>query len=236
MVLPWSQLLQYGGISTWEGHLHALNTATSLVDCTLEIYGTSTLPQTPILLPRLIRLSLSNPSFLECLATPALQELCCGYDTPGLSFLRQQSCKLQKLVLWKCSSPAHTADLASIVDAVPTITNLVLKFPPPTQFALDLSRPSLGPALESISTILDSLAPEVRAHFMQAIESRWRAGQLKSFRLSGLRSGVAYNRARLLQLGGMKFRHFADRHAFLHDAVPCFYSSSLFQYHIILRI
>ncbi|KAJ7894378.1 hypothetical protein B0H13DRAFT_1719328 [Mycena leptocephala] len=100
MALPWLQLLQYGGCNTWAGHLHTLRSATNLVDCSLEIETPSILPQvqTPILVPHLLRLSLSNSAFLACLATPALLELYCEYTAPVLPFLRQQSCKLRKLV------------------------------------------------------------------------------------------------------------------------------------------
>ncbi|KAJ7918640.1 hypothetical protein B0H13DRAFT_2187582, partial [Mycena leptocephala] len=106
MVLPWLQLLQYGGCNTWAGHLHTLRSATNLVDCSLEIETPSFLPQVQTLVPHLLRLSLSNSAFLACLATPALLELYCEYAAPVLPFLRQQSCKLQKLVLLEASVPA----------------------------------------------------------------------------------------------------------------------------------
>ncbi|KAJ7742840.1 hypothetical protein B0H16DRAFT_1018744, partial [Mycena metata] len=64
MVLPWAQLLTYSGSNTWDEHLLALGSTSNLVECTLEIRGISDIiPQTSIiLLPHLLRLSLSNPA------------------------------------------------------------------------------------------------------------------------------------------------------------------------------
>ncbi|KAF8183298.1 hypothetical protein K438DRAFT_1144213 [Mycena galopus ATCC 62051] len=39
--LPWSQLLRYAGSASWNGHLHDLQSAQNLVDCCLDIHGTS---------------------------------------------------------------------------------------------------------------------------------------------------------------------------------------------------
>ncbi|KAF7370269.1 F-box domain-containing protein [Mycena sanguinolenta] len=130
--LPWSQLRRYGGCSEWDTHLDALRKAPNLVDCSLEIQEWSSVAEDPVLLPHLRRLSLSSPHFLESLQTPALEELYCDYDAlPVLSFLQQQTCKLQKLGMWECSTDPDPADLTRIVEALPTITRLALFFPPP---------------------------------------------------------------------------------------------------------
>ncbi|KAJ6582037.1 hypothetical protein B0H19DRAFT_1117351 [Mycena capillaripes] len=215
-ILPWSQLLKYGGSDTWLGHLHTLSSASNLVECCLQITQTA-LPQTPILLPRLLRLSLSNPEFLECLDTPALLELYCDYSNSVLSFLLRQPCELQKLVMWDWSAPADATDLTRMVQAVPTLTDLALLFPLPAEFALDFSRPDIGPALEHISSVLiDAL--EVQNHFMQAIESRWQGGRLKSVKVHSpdFASSIEH-RMEVLQVQGLEFRRV---YYLLQEVVP----------------
>jgi hypothetical protein len=204
MVLPWSQLLRYSGSNTWDGHLLALGSATNLVECSLEIQETSGLPPVSISLPHLLRLSLSNPQFLECLDAPALVELGCDYAPPVLPFLHRQRCKLQTLIMWKCSTPAEPTDLTRIVDVVPTVTTLGLVFPLPAAFVHDFhSRPNMAPALECISAMLDD-SPAVQNQFVQAIESR---GRFKSVKMqSPVFAPSILERMQLLQSRGMEFK------------------------------
>ncbi|KAF8217004.1 hypothetical protein K438DRAFT_1748124 [Mycena galopus ATCC 62051] len=54
MILPWLQLLQYGGSSTWCKHLRALHSASNLVHCALEIRGVPLPAQTRAVLPHLL--------------------------------------------------------------------------------------------------------------------------------------------------------------------------------------
>ncbi|KAJ6582025.1 hypothetical protein B0H19DRAFT_522398 [Mycena capillaripes] len=202
MTLPWAQLLYYHGMTTWDRHLRVLRSATNLVTCTLDFHATPPVPHAPILLPHLLRLSLSNPAFLECLETPVLLELYCRYAPPALPFLRRQSCKLQKLVMWL---PGPTL-LTRIVDAVPTITTLVLAFQLPAEFARNLSGPNLIPCLEFISVSFPK-DPVVQNNAMQAIESRWQAGCLKSAKVYCLRWQFApgvLERMELLRSQGME--------------------------------
>ncbi|KAJ7312357.1 hypothetical protein DFH08DRAFT_896834 [Mycena albidolilacea] len=205
MVLPWAQLSGYSGSNTWSGHLHALHSASNLVDCSLEIQETSTPTQTPIVLPRLLRLSLSNPHFLGCLETPALLELYCDHDTgPVLSFLCQQACQLQKLVLRRCLVPPDSANLTRIVEAVPTVKSLSLLFSLPLEFAHDFSsRLTMAPALEYLSGTLARGSEEVEAHFLQAIETRWLHHQLKSAKVYNTDSSTIHNRVKALRAQGM---------------------------------
>lgn len=228
MVLPWSQLLRYGGSNTWDDHLLALHSATNLVDCSLEIQlvGISAPPPTPILLPHLLRLALSHPEFLECLETPALLELYCDYAAPVLPFLRRQSCKLQKLVMWECPTPPPDTDLTRIVDAVPTVRTLALDFILPTDFAYNLcSRPDLAPALEFLPCVRLGFSwndrDETQNHFMQAVELRWQAGRLKSVKAE--QSGFMPNileRFALLQAQGMEFVVSIQDSLLLREVVP----------------
>ncbi|KAK7024937.1 F-box domain-containing protein [Favolaschia claudopus] len=137
MTLSWSQLVTFGGSNTWAGHLHALATASNLVDCAPDIVlmPDSPLPPAPILLPRLQRLSFSNSGFLSCLETPALLELYCANDLHAVpSFVRRHGGKLQKLLM--SGESIERRDLTAIVEAVPDVTSLVLWLP----LSVDLHR------------------------------------------------------------------------------------------------
>jgi hypothetical protein len=221
MVLPWSQILQYGGTNTWDGHLHSLGVATNLVDCSLEICEESSVPQIPILLPHLLRLSLSNPAFLECLDTPALVELYCRYALPVLPFLHRQHCKLRTLVMWESLRQPDPTDLTRIVDAIPTVATLGLLFPLPAAFVHDLhSLPSIVPALEYVWAMLDD-SPAVQDHFLKAIESRWQSGRLKSVKVYTRQ--FAPNIVKWKELfcaQGMEFTVFHQDYYLLRDMIP----------------
>jgi len=243
LVLPWSQLLRYGGSNTWDGHLHALRTAYILIDCCLEIQETPNLPPTPpILLPCLLRLSLSNPGFLDCLETPALLELYCGYSLPVLPFVRRRSCQLQKLVVWEYSeAPADATDLVYIVEALPTVTHLAALFFLPVEFARDFcSRPNNVSALTHLSCALPSAEDmntwwstdpylpteagdivDTQNYFIQAVESRWHGSRLKSVKVkcSAFAPGIL-ERMELLQSQGMEFEVLPHHYSLVRDAVP----------------
>ncbi|KAJ7180973.1 hypothetical protein C8R46DRAFT_595986 [Mycena filopes] len=177
-VLPWPQLLQYSGSIAWDRHLFVLRSAGNLVECTLEIHEVSDVPQTLVLLPSLLRLSLSQSKFLDCLDTPALLELYCDYTPDVLPFLRRQSCPLQTLVLRSSHTPSALSALVPLIDAIPTITDLGLQASFTAQFAHELlSRPTFAPALQRISAIFPAYQFD---EFADAVESRWRNGRLKS--------------------------------------------------------
>lgn len=176
--LPWPQLLQYSGSNTWDCHVDALRNAGNLVECTLEIHWISDVPETRVLLPSLLRLSLSQSKFLDCLDTPALLELYCEYTPDVLPFVRRQSCPLQTLILRPSSTPAAPSDLVPLIDAIPTITYLGLQASFTAQFAHELLfKPTFAPALQRISAIFPAYQFD---EFADAVESRWRNGRLKS--------------------------------------------------------
>ncbi|KAF8216950.1 hypothetical protein K438DRAFT_1748087 [Mycena galopus ATCC 62051] len=188
MELPWSQLLRYGVCNTWQGHLDTFVHASNLVDCTLELASGGRMPdpETLVDLPRLRRLSASDAFFLKHLKTPALQELYCEYYPPVIStFFHRQNCELQKLVLWGYYS-SHTdhSDLMRLVESVPTVTQLSLLFPLPVEYISDLlSRPTMAPALGHLTISLETSTVKADEDFMQAIESRWRDGGLRSLKV-----------------------------------------------------
>ncbi|KAJ6480887.1 hypothetical protein C8R45DRAFT_1004007 [Mycena sanguinolenta] len=184
MALPWMQLSQFGGSGTWGDHLYALRSANNIVECSLSIAGVAAVPPIRIFLPRLLRLSLSEAEFLQCLETPALVELYCAIAPPILPFFRRQRCHLRKLVLWQSQSDPSDTDLAPLLDAVPTVTNLTMRIPFAAEYARDfdfLSQPNMVPVLEQISCTLPFHYPivETQNSFVQMVESRWQGGRLK---------------------------------------------------------
>ncbi|KAJ7918621.1 hypothetical protein B0H13DRAFT_2269015 [Mycena leptocephala] len=223
MVLPWSQILRYGGTNTWDGHLHSLGVATNLVDCSLEICDESSVPQILILLPHLLRLSLSDPAFLECLDTPALVELYCNYAPPVLPFLHRQQCKLRTLVMWKSSLRVDPTELTRIVDAIPTVATLGILFPLPAAFVHDFhSRPDgIAPALEHIHTVLARKPPDVQDHFLEVIEARRQSGRLKSVKVHSPEFAPnILERMELLRAQGMEFRSFLGGYDLRRYVIP----------------
>ncbi|KAF8217050.1 hypothetical protein K438DRAFT_2007731 [Mycena galopus ATCC 62051] len=89
-----------------------------------------------------------------------------------------KTCKLQKLIMWDGLSepPNDPTDLTCIVEAVPTLTSLVLLFSLPAEFVRDFgSRPQMAPALECILIVEDPITQKDCVHsFIQAIESHRR--------------------------------------------------------------
>ncbi|KAJ7446802.1 hypothetical protein FB451DRAFT_1291518 [Mycena latifolia] len=184
--VPWPRLLRYGGCSTWEGHLHTLQSASNLVECTLEFWSHSTSAGTLIQLPRLLRLSLSDPAFLACLDTPALLELYCDGSSTLLSvFFYRVPCKLQKLVLRDVSDDIDASDLTIILNAAPSITYLGLPSGLPAGFLERLSSiPELAPALECMSFDIDNLSYPPGSELVYTVESPvWQARKLRSLKL-----------------------------------------------------
>ncbi|KAF7370267.1 ABC protein [Mycena sanguinolenta] len=231
MVFPWSQLSRFGGSNTWEGHLSVLHSASNLVDCSLEIdnLDRSFPVDHPIFLPHLRRLSLSNSHFLGCLRTRALEELYCNFDTPVpvISFLHQQTCKLQKLVLFEIEGFLGTnpdpTDFTRVVEAVPTITRLGMFLTLPIEFirAFRSRSSTLAPALEHLScflTIYSDIEHGLRDELVEAIESRWRGGPLKSVKVYCTDLAIASGRLDVLRTEGMGCRIFSAEHSrFLRD-------------------
>ncbi|KAJ7214716.1 hypothetical protein B0H12DRAFT_1329644 [Mycena haematopus] len=220
LALPWSQVLRFSGSNKWDGHLHVLRRTTNLVSCSLQIpYGSETLtvPKTPILLPHLLRLCLPEAAFLECLETPALQELYCPYAPPLLPFLSRQR-QLQKLYISRAPPvyqngvgfvPGNTPDLSRIVEAAATITTLALMFPLPAAFMRDFSSLDMVPALERLAIVRTGEEnSEFQNDFMHAVESRRQRGRLRSVKLSitpGSWAPGILDRIELLQSQGMDF-------------------------------
>ncbi|KAF7366289.1 F-box domain-containing protein [Mycena sanguinolenta] len=221
LALPWSQVLRFRGSNKWNGHLRMLRSATNLVSCALQLPPETEplpLPQSPILLPHLLQLSLPDAAILECLETPALQELYCPYAPALLSFLRRQR-DLRKLFIgpppavWQTGIgwvPGEAPDLTRTVAAASTITILVLMLPVPAEFARDFSNLDMVPALEQFAPRLIPKEDnhELQNDFMHAVESRWQHGRLRSVKMPRLPGPWApgfLDRIEQLQAQGMEF-------------------------------
>ncbi|KAJ7729993.1 hypothetical protein DFH07DRAFT_781761 [Mycena maculata] len=194
--LPWPQLFRYGGSNSWSGHLEALCCASNLVECTLDVGDAPQPgpPHVPILMPQLLRLSLSHYGLLACLETLALVEFYCNCDCNSLSrdlplILRRLPCTVEKLVL---SADKYVPSLVGIVEAVPTVKHLgFLSCPPPDMLRSFLGSVSkLAPALEQMAFYLDDA--EGYENLLGVAESSvWVAGRLPSLRMAV--SGVGPN-------------------------------------------
>ncbi|KAJ7117467.1 hypothetical protein C8R44DRAFT_790783 [Mycena epipterygia] len=197
--LPFSQLLRYGGSNTWQGHLDALPSACNLVDCSLEICSTPTAPPASrILLPQLRHLALTSSKFLDCLETPLLEELhCSGPPSHLISFLHRLRSPLRKLFVHECNSILCPAfDIAPVLHAAPAVSDIGIHSRGSTAALISVltirheSTDVLAPALQSITLDIKSdytvdvglrlVETSPTSHMMDMLESRWRAGNLRS--------------------------------------------------------
>ncbi|KAJ7148394.1 hypothetical protein C8R43DRAFT_1236834 [Mycena crocata] len=191
VVLPFSYLLQYVSRSGWDSFSKALRSASNVVDCGLDLVGTSAPPTTPIVLPHLLRLSLSDSTLLEYLEAPNLQELyCCSRSDHLSSLCARRRLSLQKLVLFY---PASVADVAGILEKLPTITELGLSIKMDsldalaTLLAIRNESTDLAPSLRCITIcsseerlIAFSFFSRASPPVVNMVESRWKGGHLRS--------------------------------------------------------
>lgn len=189
--LPFAQLFQYAAHNTWQGHINSLRSAShNLVECALKFEEPGTPPTTRIVLPNLIRLSVSDSDFLECLEVPKLQELYCYNTSNHLSSVLARRPHLQKLGIL---STALVTDVAGILRAIPSITEIVLFVSKELNeefislFTLRNATTDVGLALRSIHIL--SIDKEIdfldyttfcsdADDLVAMVESRWRGGQL----------------------------------------------------------
>jgi hypothetical protein len=124
--------------------------------------------------------------------------------------------------LLEASVPVDAADLTHMVQTVPTITDLAVLFPFPAEFALNFSRLSLAPVLEHIWSVLPKDPLEIQNLFMQAIESRWQSGRLKSVKIESAEFAPGIlDRMSLLESQGMLSTVFPlNQDSLRRDVVP----------------
>ncbi|KAJ7763662.1 hypothetical protein DFH07DRAFT_396972 [Mycena maculata] len=182
VILPFEQLLRFGGSNSWEGHLNTLGSACNLVDCALEICSTAATPASRIVLPHLLRLSLTNSAFLACLETPVLEDLYCPGPTLALaSFLERLPSKLRKLFMHGSDSVHQSPfDIPPILQAAPTISHLGIRILKHAEDLLsDLTR--IITSLETITIDLEDCDGfDDAGRYVAMVESQWRAGRLRT--------------------------------------------------------
>ncbi|KAJ7439346.1 hypothetical protein FB451DRAFT_1415767 [Mycena latifolia] len=181
--LPSSQLRRYRGVSSWNGHLEVLRSASQLTGCALILHDEEGASEhSRAHLPRLLDLFVSNVNFLHRLETPALEELTVFKDlNPVLSLLRRSSSPLRRLVCYACTG---IAVLTTILENVPSITEISIQFssedPGPFISRLARNDENYGPNLESISLDVGLSRSPNESIFLDAVVSRWRSGKLRA--------------------------------------------------------
>ncbi|KAJ7291833.1 hypothetical protein C8J57DRAFT_1588571 [Mycena rebaudengoi] len=149
-IFPWAQLTEYNASFTPLDHFGHLGAAPNLVNCDINILAHDKLyprrlqdgPQSgqTVTLHVLRRLVVNDDQFLNCLVTPALDELyvigACDAVQP---FLDRSSCVLTRLTLYQC-------------DSYDSITPLLENNPAITTLQIDLS----GGA-EEMSSLISAL-------------------------------------------------------------------------------
>ncbi|KAJ7656532.1 hypothetical protein DFH06DRAFT_1091449 [Mycena polygramma] len=242
--LPSSQLRRYSASNSWANHVHILHSASNLVDCVLRAIpsGMGNLAGYTIVLPHLLRLSVSTNTFLPYLDTPALQELyCCEADdrqSSGLGSLHSFLRRLPKLRQLFVADIPSALDVSQLLQTAPTITNLCLYLP--MTFASDLfsilenssqdDRTTSAPALCALSVCLGPLRnaldlgePLDQDLMMRAIESQWRDGSLRTFRMYAMRftpSVSTLERMEALRGQGMDIVHFQKSYILYANMIP----------------
>ncbi|KAJ7631342.1 hypothetical protein DFH06DRAFT_702627 [Mycena polygramma] len=241
MEFPFSQLRRYSASNSWTNHVHVLHSASSLVDCVLRLNGAFPDPADTLVLPHLLRLSVSTNALLRGLDTPALQELY-GCDSSGqhssdlYSFLKRLP-KLRKLFV---AGVPSIPDISQLLQGAPLITELCLYLPMP--FASDLfsiledisqdDRATTAPALRALSLSLGPLGdtlgePLDEDLLMRAVESQWRDGTLRSFRLYAMKfrpSADTLKRMEVLRNMGMEIVYFEKSRSLYAEMVPEYFS------------
>ncbi|KAJ7656498.1 hypothetical protein DFH06DRAFT_1199746 [Mycena polygramma] len=230
--LPFSQLLQYRGTDTWDGHLSNLHSASNLVDCalTLKDHGAALTPR--ILLPHLDRLAITTSTFLEYLEAPVLRELhCSGPVVDIVSFLQREPCDLETLFIHNCRQ-LSAADLRPLLHAIPTLTHLGVQFAG-MHVCRDLCSllvlPGIAAHLKTLSVCFLRYLPagsqldyavDVQDLFMDMLESRWRSGSLHLLNFSGFLPGESIRRMDHLRDQGLKVTISSKASTLLLDMTP----------------
>ncbi|KAF8217048.1 hypothetical protein K438DRAFT_409623 [Mycena galopus ATCC 62051] len=223
--LPFSQLQRYGGSNSWANHANALRSTSNLVDCVLQFIGSISFEST-ILLPHLLRLSVSRTDVLDFLDTPALKELyCCDHSSHLHAFLPRLP-TLQKLFV---ANLPTTSDHTRLLDAAAIVTNMCLHLPAP--FLSDLfsilENPSGAAKIPVLHTLSLGLLPIGQLpdedQLMRSVESQWRDGRLRCLKLYGGKAVPSTNtleRMELLRKQGMEIVLFSGSSSFYADMIP----------------
>ncbi|KAJ7823505.1 hypothetical protein B0H14DRAFT_3146032 [Mycena olivaceomarginata] len=127
--IPWEQITRYRGAYGPKAQLAILQAASNVVHCVVGCEGTFEPDDLPsVALPRLRSLLIEHPDWLDRLKAPLLEDLACPIGEESrlialLSFVRNSSCSLKRLVLVEC---AISPQLITALRGLPTLTHLVI--------------------------------------------------------------------------------------------------------------
>ncbi|KAJ6470842.1 hypothetical protein C8R45DRAFT_875066 [Mycena sanguinolenta] len=128
--LPWGQITQYSGKCPFAQQLDILQAAPNLSDCTLDINENYHFvsPNEVVILPRLRRLCSDRLGWFLPIVAPGLEELCFLHSMWLIPlivpFVRQLSCTLQRLDLWRCPLKS---ELITTLRELPSLTSLLIQ-------------------------------------------------------------------------------------------------------------
>ncbi|KAJ7269771.1 hypothetical protein C8J57DRAFT_1468740 [Mycena rebaudengoi] len=207
--LPFSQLCGYVGTNSWNGHLETLRTASNLVELSLSGEDLLAAPQSGIIsLPHLLRLFITETTFLGCLETPQLGELYCSgpQDRHFCHFLERTS-SVHTLVMWHTISASN---LVLVLDAVKTLAVIGISVSPWDAGDI-LALLTMGPegtdtvpALEHISIALPNSSLAMFSLFLDMVESRWRRTRVIRVAYEPFCPAESYERVELLRAQGLE--------------------------------
>ncbi|KAJ7291992.1 hypothetical protein C8J57DRAFT_1705355 [Mycena rebaudengoi] len=189
-ILPWAQLTEYTASFTPLDHFGHLGAVPNLVNCEITVQTHHRYPRRlhdypqsgqTVTLHALRRLVVNDDKFLDCLVTPALEELyligACDAVQP---FLDRSSCVLTRLTLYMCDS--HDI-IIPLLHSIPSLSTLQIDFFGGAEemssliSALtidpDSGTPCLCPNLTSISWTSRKCVFSHSA-FADLVQSRWR--------------------------------------------------------------
>ncbi|KAJ7291987.1 hypothetical protein C8J57DRAFT_1274331 [Mycena rebaudengoi] len=192
ITLPWAQLTEYKASFAPLHHFGHLRAAPNLIHCDITVQTHDSTMDPPrlhdypqsgqtVTLHALHRLVVSVDNFLDCLVTPALDELyvigACDAVQP---FLDRSSCVLMRLTLYQCDS---YDSIIPLLENNPSLTTLQIDFSGGAEEMSSLisaltvdaasGGPCLSPNLTSISWA-DRKCVLSHAAFVDMVQSRWR--------------------------------------------------------------
>ncbi|KAF7346633.1 F-box domain-containing protein [Mycena sanguinolenta] len=129
--LPWGQITQYSGKCPFAEQLDILRAAPNLSDCALDIkedFRFVPPKNATVILPRLRRLYSDRLGCFLPIVAPGLEEFC-SLQSMWLipliiPFVRQLSCTLQRLLLWRCPL---SSELITTLRDLPSLTYLLIQ-------------------------------------------------------------------------------------------------------------
>ncbi|KAJ7358120.1 hypothetical protein DFH08DRAFT_439309 [Mycena albidolilacea] len=200
VLLPWSQITKFrGSYFQSQDCATVFNAARNLVECGMLSYSPHPSNGSHILLPRLLRLAMYG-FILNIVTAPSLRELWTSWlsDTSGntpvplmVDFIQRSSCRLEKLVMYGCSSPEA---LIPALRAMPTLKKLFVSFAKTADYTdqqtlFDALKMSGGPAgLCPHLTHIAAGGPQAFAveSFLDMVQSRPALSFIRAFYIEDL--------------------------------------------------